>query len=120
MELADSSYRTAIVELEEIRITLEQVKQKASTMWELMERQRGEFLSSCFKSLSSSLNDSHSRLLEKLHLFAESTSNISCEEDCKLAADYFQLAFPEREPILFEHYKTKELAKGSYIQASNC
>lgn len=111
-EIADSAYRSSIVELEEIRINLEQVKQKAAIMWEVMERQRGEFLSSCLKNLSTSLNDSHAHLLDKLKVFNQNSEAVSFEEDCKLAVDYFLLAFPEREPILFEHHKSKEGAKG--------
>lgn len=114
-EAADVAYRSSIVELEEIRLNLDKVKQKSSVMWEVMERQRGEFLSSCLKKMSHSLNESHGQLVEKLRVFHQNAESVSFEEDCKLAADYFSLAFPEREPVLFEHYKLKEGAKGKIL-----
>ena len=114
-ELADSAYRSAIVELEDIRINLEQVQQKASTIWEGIEHQRCDFLFGSFKLLSTSLDDSNTRLRENICEFVEKSKNISFEEDCKLAADYFLLACPEREPIFFEHYKHRESVKSTLI-----
>ena len=84
---------------------MEQVQQKAFYVWEGMEHQRCAFLCGSFKLLSASLNDSNTRLLEKIREFDEKSKNNSFEQ--------LYFSFPEKEPIFFEHYKHKESVKST-------
>ena len=84
-DLSDLAYRTCIVDLEESRLALDVVKQKACILWEVIEKRRCEVLEQCLDQLAKTLTTFQNLSAQKVESFVACAGHINQVVDCKIS-----------------------------------